>query len=502
MLCIGKAAKESKMSKLIIGWAEESITPDVPVSLVGQFYERISQYVETPLTATALAIDTGDDHAVIVSGDLTSASRTLLNEIREHLTNVPGLDPMKVTIAATHTHTSVNYTDLFDFGGFDVFRENLPEGVEYEQVVNTTAEGVQTPDEGRAMLVERITKVIKDAWAARKPGYIANGFGRAVVGMNRRVCYDDGSAKMWGDTNNACFTTLEAGTDNGIEMLFTYNEDKKITGAMLNVSCPSQVLEHRSFISSDYWGKVKINLRRELGEDFYVLGMCSAAGDLCPRDLIRWVEPHVPILDPNIERLNVLPRTADPSMFEIEGTIKIGKRISREVMDAIEEVSELVGDTELIHKTFAMDLPFRRVTMGEYNEAKDRFDRYIAGKKKVNYADKANTLFETGIMTRYAEQQTKELVNIEVHVMKLGNVAIATNPFELFVDYGSQIRARSKANQTFLSQLTCGSYGYLPTEHAENGGHYSAFVGSGTVGHVGGEMYVRKILAEINEMFE
>ena len=74
--------------------------------------------------------------------------------------------------------------------------------------------------------------------------------------------------------------------------------------------------------------------------------------------------------------------------------------------------------------------------------------------------------------------------------------------FELFVDFGSQIRARSKANQTFLSQLTCGCYGYLPTEHAENGGHYSAFVGSGTVGHVGGEMYVRKVLTEINEMFE
>ncbi|MBR6736647.1 MAG: hypothetical protein IKL92_07295, partial [Oscillospiraceae bacterium] len=70
-----------------------------------------------------------------------------------------------------------------------------------------------------------------------------------------------------------------------------------------------------------------------------------------------------------------------------------------------------------------------------------------------------------------------------------------------FVDYGSQIRARSKANQTFLSQLTCGSYGYLPTEHAENGGHYSAFVGSGTVGHAGGEMYVRKVLTVIDELF-
>ncbi len=489
------------MAKLIIGWAEESITPDKPVSLVGQFYERISQYVETPLTVTALAIEAGDDHAVIVSGDLTSASRNLLGEIREHLTDIPGLDPMKVTLGATHTHTSIAYTGRSDKRGFDIFKQMLPEGVEYKQVVNTYAEGVQTPDEGREMLIERVVKVIKAAWADRKPGYIAHGFGRAAIGMNRRVCYDDGSAKMWGDTNNACFTTLEAGTDSGIEMLFTYGEDKKIRGAMINVSCPSQVLEHRSFMSSDYWGKVKKNLRAELGEDFFVLGMCGAAGDLCPRDLIRWVEPHVPILDPNIERINPLPRTADPSMFEIEGTIKIGKRISREVMDATREVTELIGDTELVHKSFTMDLPFRRVTMGEYNEAKDRFNRYIAGKKTVNYADKANTLFECGIMQRYVEQQTKDLVNIEVHVMKLGNVAIATNPFELFVDFGNQIRARSKAHQTFLSQLTCGSYGYLPTEHAENGGHYSAFVGSGTVGHAGGEMYVRKVLTVIDELF-
>lgn len=489
------------MAKLYIGWAEESITPDIPVSLVGQFYERISEYVETPLTVTALAVDTGDDHAVIVSGDLTSASHNLLSAIRDALGEVEGLDPMKITLGATHTHTSLSYTGRSDKRGFDIFRAYLPEGCEYKQVANITREDVQKPDDCRVMLIEKVVKVIKAAWADRKPGYIAQGFGRAVVGMNRRVCFDDGSAKMWGDTNNACFTTLEAGTDNGIEMLFTYDEDKKIRGAMINVSCPSQVLEHRSFISSDYWGKVKKNLRAELGEEFFVLGMCGAAGDLCPRDLIRWVEPHVPILDPNIERLNVLPRKADPSMFEIEGTVKIGKRISREVMDAIEEVTELIGDTELVHKSFKMDLPFRRVTMGEYNEAKESFARYIAGKTEVNYADKANTLFQCGIMSRYHEQQDKELINIEVHVMRLGNIAIATNPFELFVDYGSQIRARSKAEQTFLSQLTCGSWGYLPTKHAEEGGHYSAFVGSGTVGHAGGEMYVRKVLTVIDELF-
>ena len=494
------------MAKLIIGWAEESITPDKKVSLVGQFYERISEYVETPLTATALAIEAGGEQMVMVSGDLTSASHSLIAEIRERLTaegELDGLDVSKITLGATHTHTSVSYSGRSDYRSIDTLVHFLPEGVTYEKVVNTEAPGVQTPDEGRAMLVERIAKVIRRAWANRRPGYIASGFGRAAIGLNRRAAYDDGSAKMWGDTNDACFTALEAGTDSGIEMLFTYDEGKKITGAVVNVSCPSQVLEHRSFMSSDYWGKVKMYLRERLGEDFYVYGMCSAAGDLCPRDLIRWVEPHVPILDPNIERKVVLPRKADPSMFEIEGTYKIGKRIGREVMDAIEEVKpeELLGDCDFRHKAMTIDLPYRRVTMGEKNEAVDRLKRYLAGKTKVNYADKANTLFECGIIARYQLQQDRDIVNIEVHIIKLGDVAFATNPFELFVDYGNLIRARSKAKQTFLSQLTCGSYGYLPTEHAENGGHYSAFVGSGTVGHAGGEMYVRKVISEINEMF-
>ena len=86
--------------------------------------------------------------------------------------------------------------------------------------------------------------------------------------------------------------------------------------------------------------------------------------------------------------------------------------------------------------------------------------------------------------------------------MRLGDVAFATNPYELFLNYGNQIRARSKAKQTFLVQLCCGSFAYLPTEKAEKGSHYSAFVGSGNSGHEGGELLVRKTIQEINALFD
>ena len=83
----------------------------------------------------------------------------------------------------------------------------------------------------------------------------------------------------------------------------------------------------------------------------------------------------------------------------------------------------------------------------------------------------------------------------------MGTIAIATNPFELFLDYGNQIKARSLAEQTFLIQLCCGEEGYLPTLKAEQGGHYSAFVSSGNIGHIGGEQLVRQTLQDINGMF-
>ena len=54
------------MGKLLIGWAEESIVPDKKVMLAGQFYERISEYVESDITVTAMAVE-GDGAQMIIA---------------------------------------------------------------------------------------------------------------------------------------------------------------------------------------------------------------------------------------------------------------------------------------------------------------------------------------------------------------------------------------------------------------------------------------------------
>ena len=50
---------KKKKNPIKIGWSEVSITPEKKICLAGQFYQRVSQYVETPIVAVAMAIESG-----------------------------------------------------------------------------------------------------------------------------------------------------------------------------------------------------------------------------------------------------------------------------------------------------------------------------------------------------------------------------------------------------------------------------------------------------------
>ncbi len=491
------------MSNIKIGWSEVSIVPEGrKLSLAGQFYERISNVVETPISVTGLAIESGEDSVVFISCDLVSAPHNLLEEVRERLP--VGFPKENLIMNAIHTHTSFGYkgrTDSFN-NAKGVLEEMLPEGYEYKAIADVKDPELFIGEEAREFLVEKIVKAALGAWENRKEACYSTGFGRAAVGMCRRVCYDDGSAKMWGATNSANFTELESGNDSGIEMLFTYDLDKKLTGVVVNVACPAQVLEHQSFISSDYMGKLKRLIRKKYGNDVNLLGLVSPAGDMCPRDMIRWVDAEIELKDPNIEREKIIPRKADPSMFDIKGCEKVAARIANEVFWALDEVTEYISEAPIVHKNIKLDLPLRRVTPKEYEESLAVIKNFAEKvTRDINYADNAKLQIHSGNVDRYRLQQSKDMFEIEIHILRLGDIAFATNPFELFLNYGNQIRARSLAKQTFLIQLACGSFGYLPTERAEKGSHYSAFIGSGMAGHEGGNLLVRKTISEINTLF-
>ena len=71
------------MSKILIGWAEESFVPDKKVSLAGQFFERISEFVESDVCATAMAVEADGEQMIMVSVDMEGFPEELVALARE-----------------------------------------------------------------------------------------------------------------------------------------------------------------------------------------------------------------------------------------------------------------------------------------------------------------------------------------------------------------------------------------------------------------------------------
>ncbi len=503
------------MQELKIGWSEVSITPNRKVYLQGQFAERISQYVEKPVTVTALAMDNGSEHMVLCSADMVVLGWNTLEGVRARLAGrCDGLDVNKVIMTAIHTHTAPTapaprqlnkYLDK-PIDAKTMLKNALPEGRKYVEAVSAaTGEDVMGPAEYHPFLMDRIAQAVEEAWEGRRKGSFVNAFGRAAVGMCRRVTYTDGSAQMWGDTYTTTFSHVEGGSDSGIELLYVFDEAHKLTGVVANLACPAQCVQHRLFISPDFWGETKKLLREHFGQEVQLLCLCGPAGDQCPVDLVRWVGPESDINDPNLTRKEEMPRRkADPSMFDLAGMKKAGKRVANEIIEVWEEGLDAAQQApEFTHSVELWQLPLRRVTPEEVVTAREAVRQYLAATTgDVNYIDASNLQRHLGILARAEAQEQVETIEMESHIIRLGTIAIATNPFELYLDYANQIKALSPAEQTFLVQLANGAEGYLPTEKAEKSGHYSAFVASGQVGHEGGDLLVRYTLHRLKKLFE
>ena len=140
------------------------------------------------------------------------------------------------------------------------------------------------------------------------------------------------------------------------------------------------------------------------------------------------------------------------------------------------------------------------VTEGEFAEAK-AFCEAVAKEKQPDPRKCLERAWNQQIVDRYERQKTNPHYSMELHVLRLGDAAICTNPFELYTQYGIRIRARSKAVQTFVIQLAGESADYLPTAEAVRGGHYSTEVFSNSVGPEGGTVLVNRTIEAINRLW-
>ena len=480
---------------LEIGWAQTDITPPLPFYLQGQFYDRIARYVHDPITATALAISGGDEQVVFVSLDMPFTSDKILAAVRKRLENEPGLDAGKISFGATHTHNSISTDGNFlmgmyeeIFGADSVDRPKPPDNLTTDKEISE-------------FLIQKLTDLIKKAWREKAPGGVSHAQDYAAVAFNRRVVYKDGKTVMYGACSREDFIRLEGCSDHTTDMLYTWDERGDLTGVACCIPCPSQVMELHYFVSADYWAEARDSIREELG-NVYVLPMCGAAGDQNPLDMVRLSKTNEAELQAWGAQTGEVFRNFDMKA-ECEG---IGERIAEAVRRGYGKArNRISSEAVFAHEVKRLSLPIRTVTEAEYLQCLETLEaaklKYSPG-NKLTVADMVPLFREVGTVLRWREQRERTAFEFDVHAVRIGNAAFATNPFELFTEYGMRMKARSPAEQTFVVQLSNGCGMYLPTEAALGGGSYSSTVASALCGPKEGDALVEETLRALRGMWE
>ena len=485
LACVLCAAAAAHSAELYVGAASADITPDRPVLLQGQFCTRIAREAATPITANVIALEARDGEQplgqiVLVSIDLCSIRLNTRAAIIAKLAEIlPEFDAENnLLMAATHTHTSI---------ASRVGAYTLPKGVDPSEVMMDA--------EAARFLADRIAPAIKRAWEGRVRGQFTYGLGNAVIAFNRRSVYENGEAVMYGPTNRADFRKIEGMEDYDVGCCFFWDSEGKLLAMIVNPSCPSQEVEGLSVVNADYWHPVREALKAKYGADVVIAGFCGAAGDL---------SPHVRYRNKAVDRMTRL--RGEDNLHEI----------ARKIVAAVDEVypvveSEKSGEIPFEHNYLVLDLPQQKIPEPLY----EQFRKDLEGIKAKLDADENNGAADLfvrynwtkRVVDRYESQQGVENPTAEVplHVVRLGDLAICSNPFELYTDFGVQIKARVKATQTIIVQLASsispGGESYVPSQYAVQGGGYGAIPQSNRIGAEGGQLYTEKTIEAINALF-
>ena len=430
------SAASSETHPLTVGWAQADITPPKPVALIGQLTKRVSQGVKDPLTATVLALETRSGDSSVEQAIMVSCD---LLWVRKDLQ-----DRLRARLSARLPE--FNARKLFLNATHTHTAPDVVDGA-FGPLYDTSDEpGVMKPSAYAEWLLDRVTSAALEAWQSRQPAGLSWGLAYAETGLNRRVHYLDGTTQMYGVSATNTFDGLEAGADDAVKILYFWDSSQKLTGVAINLPCTAQETEHLNEVSADFWHDIRVELRRRHGQDLFVLPQCSAAGDLSPHPVLR--------------------KQAEERMLEWRQTTRrqeIARRVAEAADDALPVARQHIQSRLVFnHRILRFELPRQGASFEPF-------------------------------------YQTDAPNPVECHLLRLGEVVVATNPFELYLDYGARIEARSKAPLTMLVQLSCQHTGYLPTARAVRGGGYSAdkFV----VGPEGGQILVEETVRAINELW-
>ena len=389
-----------------------NITPPRPMANFGGSVKTRGEE-GTDILGQAVVITDGDDIGAIVAVDVTAIDHATVLAIRELCELRTGIPAENVCVASNHNHNAPHAAGMFLYG-------TPPDPLYVDFLITQT---VQSITEAKRKL--RPARYV--AGNARAPGFE----------FNRRLKRPDGTVVLIYAPNADPSFPPTGPVDKEVGYVFFEDENRDPISCVFSYTIHNVAAGTDTF-HRDLGGRIGDVLRRRLGvTDLATSFLAGACGNI-------------------MQSVKIGQRHDSPA---------IAWRIGEGVADSILESHGENSPQEIRDLRFAsevLEIPDRSLEESEFCEDNCRGTDSAALKKaRDRYGPEMIALQDRG--------PTSCLV--EIGAISMGDVAIATNPAELFVEYGLEIKQKSPFEVTMISTLTNGYCGYVPTEEgfAEKG---------------------------------
>ncbi len=439
------------------GAVAQDITPETwPVSVNGGMGDRQATKAVDPLHARCLVLDDGEGALVLVVIDSCMVPRDVLDEAKKLASDKTGIPAKRMLMSATHTHTAVTVTGVF---------QSDPE------------------EEYKRFLARKIAEGVERAWKQREPAQIGWG-----VGSDPHQVFN----RRWFTKDGVVNTDPFEGTTDKVRMNPGF--DKSVTQETSGPTDPEVCL---------------ISVRSTEGRPICLLANYSlhyvGGVDALSADYFAEFANQVAIkleattLDPPFVGImsNGTSGNINNVNFGSDGPLKRGpgeqiKVVAASVAEAAFKAYSDIKYHDWVPLQAAqaeIELGVRKPNAEQLAQAK----QWLADAGPGPYP-KTREIYarESVLLDGYPDK-----VQVILQAFRIGDLGVVSSPCETFVETGLAIKKDSPLKPTFCVSLANGYNGYLPTAQHHEWGGYETWRARSSYLSVDSEAKIRETLLKL-----